>query len=84
MSELCPTCGRGFLRWNDPSELTQREAETVQLLLEGLSNREIGFRMGDSEQVIKTRLWRVYRKLGVHSRLELALIAEQPLAREAC
>jgi two-component system response regulator DevR len=75
MADSCPACGRPFFNTRDCSGLTRNEAQTINLLLqEGLSNREIATRMGTVEQVVKNRLCKVYRKFGIHSRLELAAL----------
>ena len=57
-----------------PSErLTPKEVEVAVLVWQGLTNREIGRIMGTSEQVIKNHLRSTFDKLGVWSRLELAM-----------
>ena len=57
-----------------PSELlTAKEVRVATLVWEGLTNREIGNVMGTSEQVIKNHLRSTFDKLGVWSRLELAV-----------
>lgn len=54
--------------------LTPREAEILELLAGGLSNRELGRKLYVSETTIKTHLLHIYRKLGVETRS--AAIAE--------
>jgi DNA-binding NarL/FixJ family response regulator len=54
--------------------LTPREAEIIELLAGGLSNRELGRKLYVSETTIKTHLLHIYRKLGVETRS--AAIAE--------
>ena len=53
--------------------LSRRERRISILVWEGLTNREIGKTVGASEQVIKNHLRSVFDKLGVWSRLELAM-----------
>jgi len=53
--------------------LTPKEIQVAMLVWEGLTNREIGKIMGTSEQVIKNHLRNTFDKLGVWSRLELAM-----------
>ena len=53
--------------------LTPKEIQVATLVWEGLTNREIGRIMGTSEQVIKNHLRSTFDKLGVWSRLELAM-----------
>jgi two-component system nitrate/nitrite response regulator NarL len=61
------------------TRLTPRESEVVHLLAEGLSTREIGQKLGLTEHTIRNYLSAIYDKLGVSSRVELALYA---VARE--
>lgn len=53
--------------------LTSREVQVAELVWEGLTNRDIGRRLGTTEQVVKNYLRSTFDKLGVWSRLELAL-----------
>ena len=53
--------------------LTPKEIQVATLVWQGLTNREIGNIMGTSEQVIKNYLRSTFDKLGVWSRLELAM-----------
>ena len=55
------------------NQLTQKEIQVATLVWEGLTNREIGKVVGTSEQVVKNYLRTTFDKLGVWSRLELAL-----------
>jgi two-component system nitrate/nitrite response regulator NarL len=61
------------------TRLTPREGEVVHLLAEGLSTREIGQKLGLTEHTIRNYLSAIYDKVGVSSRVELALYA---VARE--
>jgi DNA-binding NarL/FixJ family response regulator len=53
--------------------LTPKEIQVTILVWQGLTNREIGKIIGTSEQVIKNHLRNTFDKLGVWSRLELAM-----------
>ncbi len=53
--------------------LTPKEIQIAILVWEGMTNREIGKIVGTSEQVIKNHLRSTFDKLGVWSRLELAM-----------
>jgi DNA-binding NarL/FixJ family response regulator len=55
--------------------LSKREREIARLVAEGLSNRQISQRLNLSEHTIKNYLFRVFEKLGVSTRVELALYA---------
>jgi DNA-binding NarL/FixJ family response regulator len=50
------------------TELTQREADVVQLMSKGHSNRSIAESLYQSEATNTTHLVRIYRKLGVDNR----------------
>jgi len=54
-------------------QLTAKEIQVSTLVWEGLTNREIAKIIGTSEQVVKNYLRTAFDKLGVWSRLELAL-----------
>lgn len=56
--------------------LTLKELKIIRGVHAGKTNREVGADLGTSEQVVKNHLRRVYDKLGVWSRLELALYVE--------
>ena len=53
--------------------LNPRENQISRLVWEGLTNREIGKIVGTSEQIVKNHLRRAFDKLGVWTRLELAM-----------
>lgn len=53
--------------------LTPKEVQIAILVWGGLTNREVGRITGTSEQVIKNHLRNTFDKLGVWSRLELAM-----------
>ena len=55
--------------------LTSREVEIISAIQSGNSNREIAARLSISEETVKRHLSNIFGKLGVSSRLELALLA---------
>jgi two-component system, NarL family, nitrate/nitrite response regulator NarL len=57
------------------SELTPRESEILGLLAEGQSNKAIARNLGISDGTVKLHVKAILRKLGVHSRVEAAVIA---------
>ena len=59
------------------SLLSRREQEVLRLLVDGAGNEEIGRALVISPQTARTHIQRVIRKLGVHSRLEAAMLATQ-------
>jgi LuxR family maltose regulon positive regulatory protein len=50
--------------------LSQRELEVLQLIAEGLSNREIAQELVLSVNTIKVHTYNIYGKLNVHSRTQ--------------
>jgi DNA-binding NarL/FixJ family response regulator len=54
-------------------QLTPKEIQIATLVWEGMTNREIGRIVNTTEQVIKNHLRSIFDKLGVWSRLELAM-----------
>ena len=53
-----------------PPDLTNREKQSLSLVLMGLTNREIADKLFISESTVKSHLHSAYGKLGVHSRTE--------------
>ena len=55
------------------SKLSPRETEVVDLVLRGKSNKQIAFQLGITERTVEFHLKNVYAKLGIGSRMELAV-----------
>jgi DNA-binding NarL/FixJ family response regulator len=63
----------------DPlGNLSGREKDIVGLVMHGSPNREIAAQLAMSEGSVKVCLHRIYRKLGVANRTELAIRASRP------
>ena len=60
------------------AQLTFREGEIFNLLASGLTNREIGQRLGVTESTIKRYFTRIFEKLHVRNRVEAAMLLEKP------
>ncbi len=56
---------------------TTRQEEVLQLLLDGLSNREIGDALHVTEETIKSHVAVILRTLGVKTRLQAAVVASR-------
>lgn len=73
---LVKTLMRPQRRGDGPGEesviesLTSREREVLQLMAEGLANKQIALRLSISEHTVKFHLSSLYGKLGVASRTE--------------
>lgn len=64
--------GDGFI--SRLANLTDREHDTLVLVRQGLSNKDIGRRLCLTEGTIKTHLHNIYRKLSVPNRASLAML----------
>lgn len=64
----------------DGAQLAPRERQLIGFVRQGLRNREIAERLGVTEGTVKTYLHAVFEKLGVSTRTELAIRAEEFLA----
>lgn len=53
-----------------PEDLTGREREVLQLLAEGLANKQIARRLGISEHTVKFHVAAILGKVGAHTRTE--------------
>jgi DNA-binding NarL/FixJ family response regulator len=54
----------------DAEELTEREGEVLQLLAQGLANKQIALSLEISEHTVKFHVSSIYAKLGVTNRTE--------------
>ncbi|WP_424937114.1 MULTISPECIES: helix-turn-helix transcriptional regulator [Bacteria] len=67
------------------SRLTARENEIVDLVGEGMKNREIGARLGIAGRTVEIHLGRIFRKIGIGGRSELiALVLRDRAGRGDC
>lgn len=65
------------------SDLTPREAEVLELLSQGLSNRQIGDHLQLAEKTVKHHMTSILQKLQVRSRTEAAIIALRHAGKHA-
>jgi two-component system, NarL family, nitrate/nitrite response regulator NarL len=83
--EISPALASGILfemarvpAQQDPlNSLTERERDILNLVAEGLTNREIGERLHLAEKTVKHYMTNVLHKLQVRSRVEAALLAQK-------
>ncbi|WP_423603671.1 response regulator [Sphingomonas sp. MS122] len=59
------------------SQLTLRERSIAQLITRGLRNRDIGIELGVTEGTVKLTLHRIFAKLDVANRVELAMLMQK-------
>jgi DNA-binding NarL/FixJ family response regulator len=74
VSEFAAISKRSDERSSRPS-LTDREVEVLTLAADGLTNRQIGRRLGISENTVKNHIRNILEKLHLHSRMEAVLYA---------
>jgi DNA-binding NarL/FixJ family response regulator/signal transduction histidine kinase len=58
-------------------ELTARERDVLEQLVLGLSNRDIGLRLGIAEKTVRAHMGSIFSKLGASDRTQAAVIALQ-------
>ena len=80
-SPLAPKAARAVLaaraETRPAAELTAREQEVLDLLAEGLANKQIARRLGIAEKTVKAHLTSVFQRIGVTDRTQAALWAQR-------
>lgn len=59
--------------------LSEREKEVLQLVADGLANKQIAARLGISERTVKAHLGNIFKEIGVADRTSAALWARDRL-----
>jgi DNA-binding NarL/FixJ family response regulator len=62
------------------ADLSAREREVLELVAEGLANKQIAKRLGIAERTVKVHLGSVFRRIGVTDRTSAALWAREHLS----
>lgn len=57
------------------ARVTDKERETLALVVEGLTNPQIAEKRGLSSETVKSELKRIFRKIGVENRVQAAVLA---------
>ena len=72
-NQIATRAGRGGTpRELEAVRLTQRERQVIDLIAEGLANKDIAIRLGIAVHTVKSHVHNVLEKLALHSRLEVA------------
>ena len=77
---LDPRAARVLLSGGEPvtaPTLSSREREVLDLVADGLANKQIARRLGITERTVKAHLTRVYEQLGVRDRTQAAVWAKE-------
>jgi len=72
-----PAVRRGPRLGEERSTLTPRELEVLQLICDGLSNKEVAAQLGLSANTVSVHRARIMNALGVHKTAELVMYALQ-------
>lgn len=67
----------------EAARLTQREHEIIEMIQEGLSNKEVAQRLDIATHTVKCHVQNILRKLALHTRLQIAAYAMQQQTRKA-
>ena len=77
---LDPRVARALLPTRSPApgaDLSDREREVLDLVAQGLANKQIAHRLGISERTVKVHVGNVFRRIGVTDRTSAALWARE-------
>jgi DNA-binding NarL/FixJ family response regulator len=58
-----------------PEALTEREREVIRLVEEGLSNKDIAYRLSISDSTVRHHMTSIFDKVGVSNRQKLLIHA---------
>ncbi|SEH63513.1 AAA ATPase domain-containing protein [Mycolicibacterium rutilum] len=78
LAERCGAVTPALRQAGEPLPLTEREAEIVMLIGEGLSNREVADRLTLSVRTVESHIYRAMAKTGTSGRDELAALLAPP------
>lgn len=90
-SLIDPQMARRVIQWIEQSNrgpeelagLTDQQLRILELIAEGLTNREIGLRLYLAEKTVKNHVTRILATLGVQRRTQAALLASRLLPRQS-
>lgn len=64
---------------NMKKDLTEREQEVLQYVMQGLTNKEIADILMITHHTVKAHVAAILRKLGVRNRLDAAMLAKDKI-----
>lgn len=62
---------------DDRPVLSERETEVLKLVAQGYVNKEIALRLGIGAATVSTHIKNLYRKLAVHTRVQVVRVAQE-------
>lgn len=74
VDHILNTASRGQLKADTATDLTSREQQVLEAVLENLSNKEIANKLHISERTVKFHVSRLLEKFGVHRRADLIVL----------
>jgi len=80
VKEIAVTAGQPFAldeKKREELSITRRELEVLELIAQGLSNREIAGKLYVSENTVKTHSSRVFDKLGARRRTQAVQLGKE-------
>jgi two-component system, NarL family, response regulator LiaR len=80
VKEIAVTAGQPFVldeKKREELSITRRELEVLELIAQGLSNREIAGKLYVSENTVKTHSSRVFDKLGARRRTQAVQLGKE-------
>lgn len=66
---------RGIKQFRKNYRITRRELEVIELIISGLTYREISERLNIAEKTVEAHLTNIYNKIGINNKIELIRIA---------
>jgi DNA-binding NarL/FixJ family response regulator len=76
-SQIAKTADTRSVRDTEDVRMTRREREVIELIGEGLSNKEIAQRLNIATHTVKSHVRNVMEKLALHTRLQIAAFAHR-------
>ncbi len=72
---MISTENRDKIQFSRYFKITDREMEIIELIISGLTAREISGRLNVTERTVETHVCNIYNKLGINNKMELVRIA---------